>query len=154
MILPASPDARVAAPTAAETPTPSPALSSAAMRRNYRLGVANGVLFALGDSLSSANLVLALLVRQLGGSLALVGLLPALQTGGFLLPQLLVGGRLQAMAYKLPLYRRAAVARTIAWLALTLAIFAATIVSPDLSLWLIIIGYMIFNVGGGTSTLE
>ena len=47
------------------------------MRRNYRLGVANGVLFGLGDSLSSANLVLALLVRQLGGSLALVGLLPS-----------------------------------------------------------------------------
>ena len=85
------------------------------MRRNYRLGVANGVLYALGDALSSANLVLALLVRQLGGSLALVGLLPALQTGGFLLPQLLVGGQLQAMPHKLPLYRRATVARTIAW---------------------------------------
>ena len=65
------------------------------------------MLFALGDSFSSAGLVLALLVRELGGSLALVGLLPALQIGGFLLPQLLVGGRLQAMPYKLPLYRRA-----------------------------------------------
>ena len=41
----------------------------------------NGVLFALGDSLSSAGLVLALLVRQLGGSLALLGLLAALQLG-------------------------------------------------------------------------
>ena len=66
----------------------------AEIRRNYRLGVINGVLFALGDSLSSAGLVLALLVRQLGGSLALVGLLPALQIGDFLLPQMLVGGRL------------------------------------------------------------
>jgi Replication-relaxation len=72
-------------------------LPPADIRRNYRLGVINGVLFALGDSLSSAGLVLALLVRQLGGSLALVGLLPALLSDGFLLPQLLVGGRLQAM---------------------------------------------------------
>ena len=69
-------------------------LPPAEIRRNYRLGVINGVLFALGDSLSSAGLVLALLVRELGGSLALVGLLPALQIGDFLLSQMLVGGRL------------------------------------------------------------
>jgi len=127
-------------------------LPPAEIRRNYRLGVINGVLFALGDSLSSAGLVLALLVRQLGGSLALVGLLPALQIGGFLLPQLLVGGRLQAMPYKLPLYRRAAVARMLAFSAMLLAIFAAGSLPPTTSLWLIIICYSIFNFGGGTST--
>src|SRR3712207_3290429 len=59
-------------------PAPQPI---ATIRRNYRLGVINGVLFTLGDSLCSAGLVLALLVRQLGGSLVLVGLLPALQSG-------------------------------------------------------------------------
>jgi len=114
--------------------------------------VINGVLFALGDSLSSAGLVLALLVRQLGGSLALVGLLPALQIGGFLLPQMLVGGRLQAMPYKLPLYRRAAIARMSAFGALLLAIFAAGSLPSNTSLMLIIICYSIFNFGGGTST--
>jgi MFS family permease len=129
------------------------ALSPADIRRNYRLGVINGVLFALGDSLSSAGLVLALLVRQLGGSLALVGLLPALQIGGFLLPQMLVGGRLQAMPYKLLLYRRAAVARMSAFGVLLLAIFAAGSLPSNTSLWLIIICYSIFNFGGGTSTL-
>jgi MFS family permease len=132
---------------------PPPILSPAEVRRNYRLGVINGVLFALGDSLSSAGLVLALLVRQLGGSLALVGLLPALQIGGFLLPQMLVGGRLQAMPYKLPLYRRAAVARMIAFGAMLLAIFAAGSLPSHTSLWLIIICYTIFSFGGGTSTL-
>ena len=128
-------------------------LPPADIRRNYRLGVINGVLFALGDSLSSAGLVLALLVRQLGGSLALVGLLPALQIGGFLLPQLLVGGRLQAMPYKLPLYRRAAFARLSAFAAMLLAIFAASSLPPNISLLLIILFYSIFNFGGGTSTL-
>jgi MFS family permease len=130
-----------------------PLLAPAEVRRNYRLGVINGVLFALGDSLSSAGLVLALLVRQLGGSLALVGLLPALQIGGFLLPQMLVGGRLQAMPCKLPLYRRAAVARMSAFGAMLLAIIAAGSLPPTVSLWLIIICYSIFNFGGGTSTL-
>jgi MFS family permease len=138
---------------AAEEPAAPIALAPADIRHNYRLGVINGVLFALGDSFSSAGLVLALLVRELGGSLALVGLLPALQIGGFLLPQLLVGGRLQAMPYKLPLYRRAAFARLSAFSAMLLAIFAASVLPPNTSLWLIILFYCIFNFGGGTSTL-
>jgi MFS family permease len=147
------PKAQDAAGTAHGTPAAPPPQPPAVVRRNYRLGVANGVLFTLGDAFSSAGLVLALLVRQMGGSLALVGLLPALQSGGYLLPQLLVGGRIQAMPYKMPLYRRAAFARLVAFLALTVAIFAATVVPAWLSLWLIVIGYMVFNLGGGTSTL-
>ncbi len=123
------------------------------MRRNFRLGVANGVLFTLGEAMLSANVVLALLVRELGGSLVLVGLLPALQTGGYLLPQLLVGGRIQGMAAKLPLYRRAAVARVVAYLVLLAAIFGADMFSPSVSLWLIVASFSIFNLGGGTSTL-
>lgn len=151
--------AHPSAPTLEQANPPSqlhgapPVVPPAEVRRNYRLGVINGVMFALGDSLSSAGLVLALLVRQLGGSLALVGLLPALQIGGFLLPQMLVGGRLQAMPYKLPLYRRAAIARMSAFGAMLLAIFAAGSLPSNTSLWLIIICYSIFNFGGGTSTL-
>jgi MFS family permease len=153
MTLQSPPERQLAATTTPETPAPPPPLPPQVIRRNYRLGVANGVLFALGDSLTSAGLVLALLVRQLGGSLALVGLLPALQSGGFLLPQLLVGGRLQAMTYKLPLYSRAAVVRLSTFLILTLVVFGAGIIPSSLSLWLLIICYMIFNLGGGTSTL-
>jgi MFS family permease len=141
-------------------PTPSePAkteavtVSPAEMRKNYNLGVINGVLFGIGDSFSNANLVLSLLIRQLGGSLALVGLLPALQTGGYLIPQMIVSGRLQAMPYKLFLYRRAAVARMIIWLILTGMVFASNWLSNTVSLWLFVICYMIFNIGGGTSTL-
>lgn len=123
------------------------------MRRNYRLGVLNGVLFTLGDSLTSAGLVLALLVRQLGGSLALVGLLPAIQSGGYLLPQLFISGYAQALTYKLPLYRRAAMMRLVACFILTVAIFAAAAVPPDVSLWSIVVTYTVFNLGSGTSTL-
>src|SRR6266540_2758797 len=110
---------------------PTPAVA----RRNYRLGVANGVLFTLGESLSSAGLVLVLLVRQVGGS------------------QLLVGGQLQSWPYKLTLYRRAAVARIAAFMTVIGAIFAVTSTSPTISLWLIVICYSIYNLGGGTSTL-
>jgi hypothetical protein len=53
-------------------------------------------------------------------------LLPSLQSGGFLLPQLLVGGQLQSWPYKLPLYRRAALVRIAGFLTVIGAIFAAT----------------------------
>ena len=144
--------AETAEPPAVVQPSARP-LTPAAVRRNYRLGVINGVLFALGESLSSAGLVLALLVRQLGGSLVLVGLLPSLQSGGFLLPQLLVGSQLQSWTYKLPLYRRAAIARILAFVTVIGAVFAAGSVSPTVSLWLIVICYSVYNLGGGTSTL-
>lgn len=83
---------------------------------DYRLGVINGVLFALGKSLSSAGLVLALLVRQLGGSLALVGLLPSLQSGGFCCRSCWSAAGCKPGPYKLPLYRRAALARIVAFM--------------------------------------
>jgi len=147
---PITPDAVEAVPDAVIARSPQP---PSTIRRNYRLGVSNGVLFTLGDALSNAGLVLALLVRQLGGSLTLVGLLPALQGGGYLLPQLLVGGRVQAMSYKLPFYRQAAFVRLGACLALTIVIGGARVIPAQLSIWLIIVCYSVFNLSGGTSTL-
>lgn len=138
-----------APPSAAEPATQSPGV----VRRNYWLGVANGVLYGVGESLSSPGLVLALLVRQLGGSLALVGLLPALQSGGYLLPQLLVSGSIQAMPYKLWLYRRAAFGRVAIFILMLVVIFSAASLPPSLSLGLIVLTYSLFNLGGGTSTL-
>ena len=69
------------------------------MRKNYLKGVFNGAVFALGEAASNPGLVLTLLVRQLGGSFFLVSLLPVIQNIGYLLPQLIVGGRVQALAY-------------------------------------------------------
>jgi MFS family permease len=125
----------------------------AVVRRNYWLGVANGVLYGVGESLSSPGLVLALLVRQLGGSLALVGLLPALQSGGYLLPQLIVSGRIQAMPYKLWLYRRAAFVRVALFIGMLAVIFSSASLPAPVSLGLIVLTYSLFNLGGGTSTL-
>lgn len=122
-------------------------------RRNFRLGVLNGALFTLGESLVDTTAVLALLVRDLGGSQTLVGLLPSLKNGGFLLPQLLVAGRVDSLARKLPLYRRAALARAGAFAALTMVIFGATLLPPTLTLTLVCIVYAIYNLLGGSSSL-
>jgi len=70
-----------------------------------------------------------------------------------LLPQLLVGGRLQAMTYKMPLYRRAAYARSFTWLLITIIVFCSALLPSSVALGLLVVFYMIFNIGGGTSAL-
>lgn len=130
-----------------------PALSPAVARRNYRLGVINGVLFGLGESVGSPGLVLSLLIRQLGGSLFLVGALPAIQTAGYLLPQLLVSGRLQDQPYKLPVYRLFGAIRVLTWAGLAAAIFAAGVLPPAVALALIVAAFTVFNFCGGVTTL-
>jgi hypothetical protein len=130
-----------------------PALSARLARRNFRLGVANGVIFTLGEALSDPGLVLALLMRQLGGSLAVVGLLPALKNGGWLLPQIVVGGRLQAYRYKLPLYKRSAFLRLVAYGAMVAAIYAIPIIPASAVIGVILLCYAIYSLAGGTGSL-
>ncbi|GIV97248.1 MAG: MFS transporter [Herpetosiphonaceae bacterium] len=121
--------------------------------RDYWFGIANGVLFTLAEALSDANLVLALFIRELGGPLTLVGLLPSLKNGGWLLPQLVAAGRLQARRLVLPVYRKASIARVIAWSALTATIFFAPELGRGPALWLFLLFYAAYNLGGGASGL-
>lgn len=128
-------------------------LTARAARRNFRLGVVNGILFTLGAAFNDPSLVMTLLMRQLGGSLAVVGLLPALQNGGWLLPQMIVGGRLQAQRYKLPVYRRSSILRIIAYGAMVLAIFAIPVLPASAVIGVILLCYALYNLAGGTGSL-
>jgi hypothetical protein len=92
--------------------------------------VLNGTIFTVGEAASNPGLVLTLLVRQLGGSLTLISLLPVIQSTGYLLPQIIVGGHVQALPYKLPTYRLFALLRLIAQLALIVACYIAGMVDP------------------------
>lgn len=123
------------------------------LHRNFRLGVANGVIFSLADALTDANLVLALFVRNLGGSQVLVGLLPSLKNGGWLLPQLLVAGRIGGLPLKLPLYRRTSAGRLAIFALLTLVVFSAVWLGPALTLALLLVLYTFYNLTGGSGSL-
>jgi len=79
--------------------------------RNFRLGVLHQALAELAKTLADPSLVLVLLVRQLGGSNTLVGLLSTIRFGGFFLPQLFVAGRIQNEPRKSPYYVKAELAR-------------------------------------------
>ncbi len=126
----------------------------ATARRNYRLGLVNGIMFTFGESISNPSLVLALLIRQLGASLTVIGALPAIQTAGYLLPQILVSGALQGRPYKLPTYRLVGGIRLVAQLALVAAIVSAGMIAPGLALTLIVGLFALFNLCGGITTLS
>lgn len=129
-------------------------LPVAVKRSNYLKGILNGTIFTLGEAASNPSLVLTLLVRQLGGSLTLVSLLPVIQSTGYLLPQIIVGGRVQALPYKLPTYRVFALLRLVAQFALIMACYGASMVTPDIALIGILVSYALFCVGGGVTTLS
>lgn len=92
------------------------------VRRNFRLAVANGVLFILADSLTDPTLVLVAFLSILTRSPFLLGLIVPIQSAAWALPQIFVSGRLQSWPVKLELYRRMSLVRIAAWLMLALTI--------------------------------
>ncbi len=87
-------------------------LDKAAQRRNFSLGVLNGVLFGAVDTLLEPNLVLVTFVSFLTDSPVLLGLVYPMSQAGWYLPQLWVSGWFQSKPYALPIYRVMAVVRT------------------------------------------
>ncbi|MFC6591093.1 hypothetical protein ACFP81_02975 [Deinococcus lacus] len=83
---------------------------------NEKLGLVNGWLVLLGEGFLSVTIVLAGFAAKLGATNAVIGLLPAIAQGGWMLPQLAVAARARSLAYKLPLYRSAATVRTLTYL--------------------------------------
>ncbi len=83
--------------------------------RNFWLGVANGALFNLAETLMDPSTILAAFVRLLGGSPLLIGLLFPIRDGLWFLPQIWVSSFIQSWPRKLPLYNVMAFVRTAAW---------------------------------------
>lgn len=117
---------------------------------NFRMGVLNGVVFTLVDALIAPSLVLAWFVSRLGAPNIVVGLLPAILTGGWFLPQLLVATRVQGQPRVMPWYRRVGIIRTIcmAMLGVSTLTFAA---SPVLLLLSFFLFYVTYALAAGVS---
>lgn len=84
--------------------------------RNYLYGVLNGWFASLGDGFMNASVVLSSFAAVLGASNTVIGLLPAIQTGGWMIPQLLVASRVRHLPRKIIVYRRASTIRTFSYL--------------------------------------
>ncbi len=94
-------------------------------RRNFILGVMNGVFYVTGMAFTSATVVLPWYVSQLTESNVIIGILPAMQLGGWALPQLLLINYMQRQPRKLKFYRRSAVVRSCCWGLLAVTVLLA-----------------------------
>ena len=132
--------------------TDTPAPRRLPWDRNYRLGVWNGWLASTGDGFLSVTVVVAGFAARLGASNAMIGLLPAIAQGGWMLPQLLVAARVRSLPYKLPTYRSAALLRTVSYTAMVLA--AALLAGhPGLCLSIFTLAMIVNSLASGVSGL-
>lgn len=144
-----APESDRAAPTLQVEPGPP---QTAADARNYRLGILNGFLASTGDGFFNTSVVLAGFASRLGASNTVIGLLPAIAQGGWMLPQILVAARVRALPYKLPVYRSSAGIRIGSYLAMVL-ITAFLWEYPALCLGLFVAAMSINALASGVSGL-
>ena len=126
-------------------------LPGRAIRRNHWLGVLNGVFIELGMGLTNPGMVLTVLVRELGGSNTIVGLLPALRFGGWFLPQFIVGGWVQSRPRKMPIIVALDAVRIVLYGLICGALFAFGARSPAVALTLLLVLFTVtrFSAGSG-----
>lgn len=124
-------------------------------RRNFRLGVLNGLCFTLAETLIDPTLVLVAFVSTLTQSPLLIGLVTPLRDGAWYLPQVWVSGFLQNRAHKLPWYRLTGAARMVAWLLMVWAMLFITDPGWLLLAFFVFFGsYALFSGFGGLSFME
>jgi hypothetical protein len=116
--------------------------------RNFWLGVNNGVFITGAETFFHSGLVLAPFLAALGAPAWAIGMIPALKVGGWFLPQLFVASRLAHHEYKLPVYRRTSMLRSVALAIMVVAaFFAADHPGPVVTIMLVMIA--INSVAGG-----
>ncbi len=122
-------------------------LSPETDRRNFRLGVLNGILYLVGDALVDATLVLVAFLSYLTQSPILLGMVVPIRDGAWALPQLWVSTFLQNYPRKLRLYQMMSYVSMLAWFLLVLSIFL--IKDHTWLLAAFFIAYTAFNFTGG-----
>ncbi len=131
-----------ASTTQGEAPAVDPHL-----RRNYALGIANGALITLADSLIDSALVLTWFLSRLSAPNVLIGLVVPLRDAGWFLPQLFVARHQSRQPYKLPLYMAPALVRCLAWA--TMAVIVLTQHNPTVLIIGFFVPYVVNSVASG-----
>jgi len=131
---------------------PDPALRTA--RRNYRLGVWNGIFFNVGETFIDPATVLALFVSRLTTQSWLVGLAASAWEMGWYLPQVLTIHFLEQRRRRLPLYRAMAALRFVGLFIALAGILAFGDRRPDLTLGVFLFGHVVFSFAGGFAAVS
>ena len=123
------------------------------LRWNFTVNVLDNMLFALAASLVAQETILPLLVNRLGDSPVLIGLIPALYSIAFYLPQLFMANHAEGLRRKLPfvvvvsgIFQRL----PIPLIGVSLLLFAES--NPGLALLLFYALFALAAFGGGVVT--
>lgn len=118
-------------------------------RRNFKIGVVNGVLAGILDPLSGI-FVLTLFLTRLDAPAFLVGLLPTIASCGVLLPQLIVAGKLRGKKRVMPWYTWASVVRVLGLGGVALSAWLIPL-GREAALVSLFASYLLYMVSSGVS---
>jgi hypothetical protein len=132
-------------------PDPADIPFDSTARNNFRLGVLNGVLYIIGDTLMDPTLVIAAFLSQLTSNDLLIGIIIPIRDGLWAIPQLWMSGYIQTLATKISLFRKVSIVRIIC-----LGLIALEINFVSNPAWLLVsffATYIIAALAGGLSGL-
>ncbi len=132
-----------------QTPRPYPHF-----KRNYTLGLLNGILMRFAYSFADPQTVLPVFVITLTGSPILAGVVAGLFDAGWFLPQMFISNVLQHRERKLPLYRLMAFVRIGSWIAAAAAVFLIGARDYTLLFWVFFFCYLGVCLGAGTAAIS
>jgi MFS family permease len=120
-------------------------------KRNFFLGVTNGILFNFAWAFTSGSTVLPLFISKLTSSSILVGLASTLEAVGWALPQMAVAAVTLHQKNQMPLYIKMAFLRGVAFSLLAFLVFFSKTVNPSYLLVTFFFLFSIYAFGGGVS---
>lgn len=123
-------------------------------KRNFILGISNGIFFNVGLAFLSGSTVLPIFMSHLTDSKVLIGLATSIENIGWHLPQLFVAAATIHYSKQLGVYARAAILRSIAFLGIVIAVFALGEKNNDLLLVLFFFLFTFFAVSGGLAAVS
>ncbi len=122
-------------------------------KRNYRLGIVNGIFMRLSSSEIDGNTLLPAFIDNITSSRVLVGCTSTLSTLGQVLPQLVVANLVEDQPRKKPLYVATAWIRVLSLAVLSALIFGIGAAHRNLMLAGFFILYSIHTLGSGVSNI-
>ena len=111
------------------------------------------IVWGAGMTFISPNTVMPTFLRHFTDSPVIIGLVNTIQTGGWLLPQLLVSNLIAHRRRKKPIMiGTGLIYRHLPWL-FALFLFLNPSASGETILWVFFLGYIVFNLGDAISTV-
>ncbi len=121
-------------------------------KRNFILGVLNGILFFFSASFISSSTILPVFISKFSSSSFILGLIAAIEATGWQLPQAFIAKFLEDKTYKKFMYVIPSYIRFTAILIIALTTFRALNIRYYLPLFLIL--YSIYLLGGGVAGIS